>query len=359
MAKSLSPRTSEECPKAPERLTEPEAVNLFHRAPLKALQKKAHARRCQILPDKQATYLVMRIVSYTNLCVADCKYCAFYRRPGHSEGYTLTHEQIFEKIDRLLEKGGSLVAMEGGFNPALKLDHYEKLFQAVRGRYEDKIEIYGPTAVEVLFIARNSKVPVPETLRRLKAAGLRWIPGGGAEILTPEWRKKLSPKKYSVGQYLETMETAQQMGFGTTATMVIGFGEPYEARVEHLKTIRSLQDKTGGFASFLLWTYQSQNTALGGAVTSNDDYLRTVAISRLYLDNIFHLRASLLTQGEPGALSLKYGADDFDIALEDQVTQQAGTHIEENVERVLSWVRETGLTPIQRKPWEVPNGTAD
>lgn len=346
------------CPGVQQRLNEPEAVSLFHSAPLDDLQKKAHARRCQILPDPQATYLIMRIVSTTNVCVADCGYCAFYRRPGHAEGYTLTHDQIFRKIDQLLERGGSLIAMEGGFNPELKLDHYEKLFAAVRARYANQIEIYGPTAVEVLFIARNSKVPVPETLSRLKEAGLHWIPGGGAEILTNEWRKKLSPKKYSVEQYLETMETAQKMGFGTTATMVIGFGEPYEARVEHLKRIRDLQDKTGGFSSFLLWTYQSQNTALGGPVTSNEDYLRTVAISRLYLDNIPHLRASLLTQGEAGALSLKYGADDFDIALEDQVTQKAGVKIEENIEQVLGWVRSAGITPVRRKPWEVKNGVA-
>ncbi|MDO8494041.1 MAG: CofH family radical SAM protein [Deltaproteobacteria bacterium] len=334
-----------------DRLSEADAIDLFQHADLEDLQKMAHAKRCQILEPSQASYIIMRIVSYTNVCVADCKYCAFYRKPGSTEGYTLSVEEIFQKTDALVAKGGTLVAMEGGFNPALKIEHYENIFRAVRGRYGDKLEIYGPTIVEVLFIARNSKIPVEEALKRLKNAGLRWIPGGGAEILTKEWRRKLSPKKYSVEQFVETMEQAQRLGFGTTATMVIGFGEPYEARVEHLKVLRDLQDKTEGFTSFLCWTYQSQNTALGGAVTSNDDYLRTIAVSRLYLDNIRHIRTSLLTQAERGARALLYGADDFDIALEDQVTQKAGVTIEENVDQVLTWVRKQGLTPVRREAW--------
>ena len=336
-----------------KRLNHKEALELFQNAPLEALQKSAHAARCRVFPDKQATYLVMRIVSVTNICIADCKYCAFYRRPGDKEGYVLSTEEIFKKTDALLAKGGSLVAMEGGFNPALKIDHYENLFRAMRKRYGDAIEIYGPTSVEVLFIARNSKIPLEETLIRLRESGLRWIPGGGAEILTQEWRQKLSPKKYSVEQYFETMETAQRLGFGTTATMVIGFGEPFEARVEHLEAVRQRQDKTGGFASFLCWTYQSANTALGGSVTPNEDYLRTMAIARLYLDNIPMIRASLLTQGEAGVNALKCGANDFDIALEDQVTQKAGVQIEDSVEKVLNWVQKAGITPVKRKPYAI------
>lgn len=333
------------------RLTDDEALILFQSAPLKDLQTMAHDRRCQVVSEKEATYIIMRIVSVTNICMANCKYCAFYRRPGDADGYTLSHEEIFKKIDELLARGGNLVAMEGGFNPALKIAHYENLFRAVRQRYGNRIEIYGPTSVEVLFIARNSKIPLTEALDRLKKSGLRWIPGGGAEILTPEWRKKLSPKKYSVEQYLETMETAQKTGFGTTGTMVIGFGEPHEARVEHLRRLRDLQDKTGGFASFLCWTYQSPNTELGGPITPNDDYLRTIAIARLYLDNIRRIRASVLTQGQGGILALRSGADDFDIALEDQVTQKAGTQIEDNVKRILTWVRQLGMTPVKRKTW--------
>lgn len=332
------------------RLSNNEALLLFREAPLPELQKTAHARRSLVLPETEATYLIMRIVSLTNICVADCKYCAFYRRPGHKEGYVLSHEEIFRKVDELVARGGSLVAMEGGFNPALKIDHYENLFRAMRERYGDKIEIYGPTAVEVLFIARNSKIPLEETLKRLQNSGLRWIPGGGAEILTDEWRKKLSPKKYSVNQYFEVMAAAHNQGFGTTATMVIGFGEPYEARIEHLQRVREFQDRHNNFASFLCWTYQSANTELGGPVTTNDDYLRTVAIARLYLDNIPKIRASLLTQGEAGALALKYGADDFDIALEDQVTQKAGVTIEENIGKVLTWVKNQGMTPLCRSP---------
>lgn len=334
-----------------KRLTEEQTLHLFQHTPLEELKTKASAVRSKILPQNQATYIIMQIVSITNICVADCKYCAFYRKPGDKEGYILSHSEIFEKVDALLAKGGTLVAMEGGFNPALQIDHYENLFSAMRERYGDTIEIYGPTSVEVLFIARNSKISLETALLRLKNAGLRWIPGGGAEILTPEWRKKLSPKKYSVEQYLEVMETAQKMGFGTTATMVIGFGEPFEARVEHLKRLRDLQDKTQGFASFLCWTYQSQNTELGGEVTPNEDYLRTMAVSRLYLDNIQRFRTSLLTQGLGGVEALLYGADDFDIALEDQVTQKAGVKIEDNIVKILTDVQNRGITPIKRNFW--------
>jgi cyclic dehypoxanthinyl futalosine synthase len=318
------------------------------------LRLQAHAKRCEYLDEGTATYLIMRIVSYTNICVADCSYCAFYRKPSDPEGYVLSNEAIFKKIDDLLEAGGSLVAMEGGFHPKLKIDHYENLFQAVRERYGNKIEIYGPTIVEVIFIARSSRISLEEALLRLQKAGLHWIPGGGAEILTNTWRQKLSPRKYSVEEYLDGMELAQKLGFGTTATMVIGFGESWEDRLEHLEHIRNLQDKTGRFSSFLLWTYQSDHTALGGERIDNEEYLKSVAISRLYLDNIPMIRASFLTQGKEGPLALKWGASDFDIALEDQVTQLAGVTIEPCVEKVLTSVKNAGIEPLQREPFLRP-----
>lgn len=334
------------------RLSEADLPRLWEED-LKRLRARAHEIRCRYYPDGKASYLIMRIVSYTNICVADCSYCAFYRRPGDRDGYVLTNDQIFQKIDALQAVGGSLVAMEGGFHPKLRIGHYEDLFRSVRKKYGDSIEIYGPTIVEMIFIARSSRIPLEEALVRLQSAGLRWIPGGGAEILTDEWRKKLSPKKYSVKEYLEGIELAQRLGFGTTATMVIGFGESPADRMEHLKYIRTLQDKTGGFASFLLWTYQPENTALGGRLTNNDDYLRTLAISRLYLDNIPVIRASFLTQYDKGPLALTSGAHDFDIPLEDQVTQLAGAKIEQNVEKVLGWVRASGIEPVKRDPFSL------
>lgn len=334
----------------PERFTEPQALNLWNEG-FQRLQARAHEVRCQHYPDGKATYLIVRIVSTTNVCVADCSYCAFYRRPGDREAYVLSETKIFAKIDDLKKVGGSLVATEGGFNPKLRIDHYENLFRVVRRRYGESIEIYGPTIVEVIFIARASRISLEEALIRLQGAGLRWIPGGGAEILTDDWRKRLSPKKYSVREYLDGMELAQKLGFGTTATMVIGFGESPKDRIEHLQQLRDLQDKTGGFASFLLWTYQPDNTALGGRLTDNDDYLRTLAISRLYLDNIPMIRASFLTQNEKGPLALVSGAHDFDIVLEDQVTQLAGARIEKNVEKVLGWVRAAGIEPVKRQPF--------
>ena len=335
------------------RITKSEALKLFENASLESLQKAAHAKRCKIVPDKKATYIIMRILSYTNVCIADCSYCAFYRRPGDPEGYVLSEKEIFQKLDELQAVGGSLAAMEGGFNPTLKLEHYENLVRSIRKRYGDSIEIYGPTAVETLFLARSSKVPLEEALKRLRDAGLRWIPGGGAEILTNEWRRKLSPKKYSVDQYFQVMRTAKELGYGITSTMVIGFGEDFQARVEHLDRVREFQDETNAFKSFLCWTYQSQNTALGGKVTTHEDYLRTLAIARLYLDNIPHIRASFLTQGQGGVTALQYGADDFDVVLEDQVTEKAGVQLEKRVETVLNWVWEAGIEPIGRKPYEV------
>ncbi len=332
------------------RLTEAQALDLWA-SELAALRAQAHEVRCRHLPDGQATYVVMRIISYTNVCVADCSYCAFYRRPGQSGAYVLSHEEIFAKIDELLKAGGSVVAMEGGFHPELRIEHYETLFRAVRERYGDRIEIYGSTIVEVIFIARVSRISLEEALRRLKAAGLRWIPGGGAEILTDAWRKTLSPKKYTVREYLEGMELAQKLGFGTTATMVIGFGESPADRIEHLKHLRDLQDRTGGFKSFLLWTYQPDNTKLGGARTDNSDYLHTLAVSRLYLDNIPVFRASFLTQHDQGPEALTSGAQDFDIPLEDQVTQLAGARIEQNIDNVLGWVKRLGIEPVKRRPF--------
>ncbi len=305
------------------RRTEKELLNLIGEKSDR-LQGLAHEARCRHYPDGRASYIVMRIVSYTNVCVADCGYCAFYRRPNDAEGYVLSDGQIFEKIDELLAAGGALVAMEGGFNPKLRIDHYENLFRSVRKRYGESVEIYGPTIVEVIFIARSSRISLEEALIRLKESGLRWIPGGGAEILTDEWRRKLSPKKYSVKEYLDGMQTAQKVGLGTTATMVIGFGESWEDRIEHLSHIRALQDETGGFASFLLWTYQPDNTAWQGERVSNDDYLKAVAASRLFLDNIPVVRASFLTQNGLGPDSLNWGAQDFDIALGDQVHEPPG-----------------------------------
>ncbi len=336
-----------------KRLTQALALKLLEGKP-EELRLQAHARRCEDLPETMATYIIMRIISYTNICIADCSYCAFYRRPNDPEGYVLSDEAIFKKIDELLERGGSLVAMEGGFHPKLKIDHYEHLFSQVRARYGSALEIYGPTIVEIIFIARSSRISLKEALLRLQKAGLMWIPGGGAEILTDSWRQKLSPRKYSAQEYLEGMELAQRLNFGTTATMVIGFGESWKDRLEHLEKLRQLQEKTGGFRSFLLWTYQTKNTALGGTSLSNEEYLKAVAISRLYLENIPTIRASFLTQGREGPLALQWGASDFDLPLEDQVTQLAGATIEPSLEKMLQWVEILGITPLKRRPWLAP-----
>ena len=292
--------------------------------------------------------MIMRIVNYTNVCVAQCDYCAFYRLPGQAGGYVLSQPEVFAKLDELLALGGDLAAFNGGFNPHLPLDYYCDLFAAIRARYGDSLEFYALTIAEFMYLADHAKFSFEMAAERFKQAGVRWITGGGSEILTEAFRRRHSKFKYTVAEYFEAQRAIVEAGLKTTATMVIGFDESLEERLEHLERTRNFQDETGGLASFLCWTYKPYFTQIGGIEISTSEYLRHLALSRIYLDNIPRIRTSVLTRNERALEGLLYGADDFDLPIEDEVTQKAGATISLNFAKILAYARELGYKPTYR-----------
>lgn len=336
-----------------ERITRSEIEWLWHNAKDEELSRLASTVRARFHKRDEATYLLMRIINYTNVCVAKCDYCSFYRLPNDADGYVRSKEYIFSKIDELKSVGGSFFGFNGGFNPKLKIDYYVDLFRSIRERYGDSIEFYALTVVEFLYIARLSKLSNAEALKMLKEAGVNWITGGGAEILADSFRLRHSPLKYTVKEYMDTQADILDAGLKTTGTMVIGFDESLDERLDHLDTVREFQDKRleagkEGLFSFLCWTYKPYNNELGGEEISSQEYMRHLAISRIYLDNIKFMRTSVLTQNQAALDGLNYGANDFDIPWEDEVTQLAGAVIERDVERILGYTREAGFEPRLR-----------
>ena len=294
--------------------------------------------------------MIMRIVNYTNVCVAQCDYCAFYKLPGQAGGYVLSQEQVFAKLDELLALGGDLAAFNGGFNPHLPLDYYCDLFAAIRARYGDassSTRSPSPNSCTSPTTQSSTTRKQPSASRQ---AGVRWITGGGSEILTEDFRARHSKFKYTVAQYFEAQRAIVDAGLKTTATMVIGFDETIEERIEHLE--RHAQTVSGreraGLASFLCWTYKPYFTQMGGIEITTGEYLRHLALSRIYLDNIPRIRTSVLTQNERALEGLLYGADDFDLPIEDEVTQKAGATISLNFERILDVARNLGFDPAYR-----------
>lgn len=318
-------------------------------ADLRRLSGMVRARFCQ---PNACTYLLMRIINYTNVCVAQCDYCAFYRLPGNAEGYVLSRQDVFAKLDELLALGGDLAAFNGGFNPHLPLDYYCDLFSSIRRRYGERLEFYALTIAEFMYLADHAKLSFSATAARFKAAGVRWITGGGSEILTESFRARHSKFKYTVAEYFEAQRAIIDAGLRTTATMVIGFDETLDERIEHLERTRKFQDQTGGLASFLCWTYKPFFTHLGGIEVSTREYLRHLALCRIYLDNIPRIRTSVLTQNERALEGLHYGADDFDLPIEDEVTQKAGATISLDFEKILDVARGLGFIPEYRKTSE-------
>jgi cyclic dehypoxanthinyl futalosine synthase len=350
---SFSYRSMAEKVSAGQRITREEAAALWHEASDIELQSLASVVRSRYHAPDQATYLLMRIINYTNVCVAKCDYCSFYRLPKAPDGYVRSKDWIFSKIDELLSMGGDLFAFNGGFNPELKVDYYVDLFGSIRRKYGESLEFYAMTVVELLYMARISQLSVPEALALLKNAGVRWITGGGAEILADSFRLRHSPQKYTVKEYMDTQKQILEAGLNTTATMVIGFDESLDERLDHLETVRLFQDARQsdgkeGLFSFLCWTYKPYNNELGGNEISSQEYLRHLAICRIFLDNISHVRASVLTQNANALKGLRYGADDFDIPWEDEVTQMAGAVIEKDIERILSYAHVEGFKTTYR-----------
>ncbi|MGH9472248.1 MAG: radical SAM protein [Terriglobales bacterium] len=330
------------------RLATTEAAELWRTAGDDELQRLAGMVRRRFHAPDACTYLIMRIINYTNVCVAQCDYCAFYRLPQQAGGYVLTREQVFAKVDELLALGGDLAAFNGGFNPHLPLDYYCELFAALRERYGDRLEFYALTIAEFMYLADHAKLSWAAAAARLRAAGVRWITGGGSEILTESFRARHSRFKYTVAAYLEAQRAVLDAGLRTTATMVIGFDETIEERLEHLERTRAFQDAGGGLESFLCWTYKPFGTALGGGEVGASEYLRHLALCRIYLDNIVRIRTSVLTQNEAALDGLRYGADDFDLPIEDEVTQSAGATISLDFEALLGRARALGFTPHYR-----------
>ncbi|TAN24200.1 MAG: radical SAM protein [Acidobacteria bacterium] len=333
---------------AGERIDAADAEQLWREASDEDWQRLATAVRARFHRPGECTYLIMRIVNYTNVCVAQCDYCAFYRLPGQAGGYVLSREQVFAKIDELLAMGGDLAGFNGGFNPHLPLDYYCDLFSSLRARYGDRLEFYALTVAEFMYLADHAKLSWAQAAERFRAAGVRWITGGGSEILTESFRARHSKFKYSVAEYFAAQAAIVAAGLKTTATMVIGFDETLAERLEHLERTRAFQDATGGLASFLCWTYKPYGTPLGGKEVSTREYLRHLALSRIYLDNIARIRTSVLTQNEGALDGLCYGADDFDLPIEDEVTQSAGATISLDFNGLLERARALGFTPRYR-----------
>ena len=331
-----------------QRITPGDALLLWREASDEELRHLAGMVRARYYAPSACTYMVMRIINYTNVCVAQCDYCAFYKLPGQSGGYVLTQDQVFAKIDELIALGGDLVAFNGGFNPHLPLDYYCDLFATIRERYGERIEFYALTIAEFMYLADHARLTYAAAAERFKAAGVRWITGGGSEILTEDFRRRHSKFKYTVAEYFEAQRAIVNSGLRTTATMVVGFDESIEERIEHLERTRQFQDETNGLASFLCWTYKPYFTQLGGIEISTSEYLRHLALSRIFLDNIPRIRTSVLTQNERALEGLLYGADDFDLPVEDEVTQKAGATISLQFDQLLGAVRSLGFEPTYR-----------
>ena len=333
---------------ASERITPADALWLWQNASDEELRELATIVRARFHAPGTCTYMVMRIVNYTNVCVAQCDYCAFYKLPGQPGGYVLSQAEVFAKLDELLVLGGDLAAFNGGFNPHLPLDYYCDLFAAIRARYGDTLEFYALTIAEFMYLADHAKLDYAAAAQRFKQAGVRWITGGGSEILTEDFRRRHSKFKYTVEQYFQAQAAIVASGLKTTATMVIGFDESIAERIEHLERTRQFQDQTGGLASFLCWTYKPYFTQIGGIEITTAEYLRHLALSRIFLDNVPRIRTSVLTQNERALEGLLYGADDFDLPIEDEVTQKAGATISLNFDKILTVARDLGFTPTYR-----------
>jgi cyclic dehypoxanthinyl futalosine synthase len=308
------------------RLSGDEALQLYRRAPTYWLGRMADAVRARKHPEGFVTYIIDRNVNYTNVCVARCNFCAFYREVGHQEGYVLGFDEIFTKIEETRALGGVQLLLQGGHNPDLPLAWYEDLFRGVKQRFPD-FKLHALSPPEVLHLSRLSKLPVPHVIARLVEAGLDSIPGGGAEILVDRVRKLLNCYgKATADEWLDVMRHAHRAGLRTTATMMYGTVETDEERLEHMLRLRALQDETGGFTAFITWSYQPEHTERGGSEATGVDYLRTLAIARLVLDNFDNLQASWVTQGgKVGQLSLAFGANDMgSVMIEENVVRAAG-----------------------------------
>lgn len=330
------------------RLDRDEALYLLGVPDLLLLGRAADSVRRRFCPEPVVTFVADCTINYTNVCTCGCRFCAFFRPPSHPEAYFLTRDEVLALAADAVGAGVTQIMLQGGLAPQLTLDYCLEILQALKENLPVHLHCFSPP--EIAYLAEKSGLGLREVIRRLKEAGLDSIPGGGAEILEETVRKTVSPKKISADQWLAVMREAHGLGLRSTATMMFGAGETMEQRVEHLERIRELQDETGGFTAFIPWTFEPGGTALGGKKADALDYLRTVAVSRLYLDNIPHVQASWVTQGPKIAqLALTFGADDFGgTVLGERVVRAAGARYGLSFEEIVGLIRAAGYRPAQR-----------
>ena len=332
------------------RLTRETALDLYLNTPTAVLGQMADAVRREKHPEGVVTYIIDRNVNYTNVCIEKCAFCAFYRDVGHADGYTLSFAEIFRKIEETISLGGGQLLLQGGHNPDVPLQWYLDLFRQVKARFP-AFKLHALSPPEVIHISRLSGLPTSEVLRQLIDAGLDSVPGGGAEILVDRVRKLLHCyHKATSDQWLGVMREAHQAGLRTTATMMYGTVETVEERLEHMFRLRELQDETGGFTAFIAWSYQPEHTELGGVEATGVDYLRTLALSRLVLDNFDNVQASWVTQGgKVGQMSLAYGANDMgSVMIEENVVRAAGAEYCMDEFEVVRNIESAGLQAKRR-----------
>ncbi len=332
-------------------ISQQEALDLFNSDDLVGIGMAANAVRRKKTDPRIATYQIDRNINYTNFCTEYCSFCAFYRPMGSKEGYILSFEQICAKIDEMLELGGTGILLQGGLNPDLKLEYYENLLRSLKQKYP-RVHLHCFSAPEIICIAEISGLSIRDTIARLRDAGLESIPGGGAEILDDEIRARISRLKCTANEWEEVHRSAHSLGLRTTATMMFGCGENFQHRVNHFERVRRLQEETGGFTAFIPWIFAPENTPLGKKVPEATavDYLKTLAISRMYLDNIDHIQSSWLTPGiKICQLGLQFGADDVgSILIEENVVYAAGVRNRTNESELRRIISDAGYIPAQR-----------
>ena len=335
-----------------ERINSEEALYLFTEAELTSVGLLAQKLRNDKHPGGQITFVVDSNPNYTNACVADCLFCAFYRKPGDKEAYTLSVEEVMEKISRAAGLGATTVLLQGGLNPTLPLDYYTSLVRETRKRFP-QVTPHFFTASEVLMMSDVSKRSIREVLSALKEAGQVSLPGGGAEVLTEYVRKRISPKKNPNDGWMVVHREAHQLGLKSTATMMYGHVDRPVDWVEHLDRVRSLQDETRGFTAFIPWSFKPGNTVLENKIHAQagaSTYLRMLAVSRIYLDNVPHIQASWFSEGKKtGQIALHFGADDFGGTLIDENVHKATGHVNTtSIDETIQMIREAGFIPAQR-----------
>ena len=337
-----------------KRLSVDEAVNLIENSELWELGKMAYEKKLSLHPDKITTFIIDRNINYTNACWVDCKFCAFYRHVNEDDAYVLSFEEIGKKIEELIEIGGTQILFQGGVHPKLKIDWYEDLVEYIAKNYPS-ITIHGFSAIEIDYIAKISKISTKEVLLRLQKKGLYSIPGAGAEVLSDRVRDIIAPKKCDTATWLRIHKEAHEIGMKTTATMMFGTVETTREIVQHWKFLRDLQDITGGFRAFILWSFQGKNTRLLKEYpeimkTSSNHYLRLLAVSRLFLDNFKNIQSSWVTQGSYiGQLALKFGANDMgSTMMEENVVKAAGANFRMNADELINLIKDVGEIPAKR-----------